>query len=104
MKTQTDSDGDVQSGAAIGTVQQPRGFHETQPNWMVDGYGIRGPQRDAPAVSVRPEPMQFGVDNQNKGFGEGESGACRPTAPPPSGTYVWGAVNGVCQWINTTTC
>jgi hypothetical protein len=29
---------------------------------------------------------------------------CAPTTPPETGTWIWGSVEGVCQWIDTTTC
>lgn len=31
-------------------------------------------------------------------------GSCTPSSPPSSGTWVWGSVDGVCQWIDTTDC
>ena len=30
--------------------------------------------------------------------------ACAPSQPPGSGTWIWGSVDGVCQWIETTNC
>lgn len=33
-----------------------------------------------------------------------DSGTCAPTAPHTTGTWVWGSIDGVCQWIDTTEC
>ena len=29
---------------------------------------------------------------------------CNPGNPPETGTYIFGTINGACQWINTTNC
>lgn len=103
---QTDTEASGQSGIGIGRQDSfLRTFHETQPGWIVDGHGLRGPQepkvRQQPA---RPEPMEFGVPTGGKaGFGS-DPGPCSPTAPEDTGTFVWGSVDGVCQWIDTTDC
>ncbi len=45
--------------------------------------------------------MKFGVDPKEL---EQDFGSCLPDSPPGSGTWIWGTVDGVCQWIDTTTC
>lgn len=43
---------------------------------------------------------------QDPGDFRGTGGSCMGTAgdPPEMGTYVLGAIDGVCQWISTTDC
>jgi hypothetical protein len=106
-RIQTDTDADPQSAIGVGQVDQTlRALHEIQPNWLADGYGIRGPQQTRDRrESVSPTPMEFGLPSGDRGvsadFG---NGPCAPTAPPESGTSVWGSVDGTCQWIDTTDC
>ncbi len=80
-------------------------MNEFNPSWMEDGGGISGEQND-PDFS---DNMQWDtnawsrVEDNPDEFG---GGGCISAAgsPPGSGTYVLGSVDGVCQWINTTTC
>lgn len=101
---QTDSDAGVQSQVGVGHVERiTKALHEVNPNWVDDGFGIVGPQRPViPQPLATPHPMPFLIDNPGRG-GAG-TGDCTPTNPPGSGTFVWGTINGVCQWIDTTTC
>lgn len=106
-RNQTDSDAGGQSSVGVGRVEDlNRKLHEIQPNWIADGYGLRGPQAARQReVAARPESMQFGLPTANKaGFGTSEAAPCAPTTPPETGTSVWGSVDGVCQWIDTADC
>ncbi len=40
----------------------------------------------------------------NEAPGNVISPPCNPGAPPDSGTWIFGAIDGECQWIDTTTC
>jgi hypothetical protein len=51
-------------------------------------------------LSEHTDGVEIAVDNAAKTG----AASCAPTAPPASGTWVWGSVNGNCQWIDTTTC
>ncbi len=101
---QTDSDAESQSQPGVGKVDQVnRSLHQINPNWIEDGYGIIGPQRPIiPKVDPHPTPMEFKIDNSFPPSGRDD--ACTPSGPPASGTVVWGSIDGVCQWIDTTTC
>lgn len=102
---QTDSDAEGQFQPGVGKSDQVnRAIHQINPNWVEDGHGIVGPQRQiVPKENARPSPIEFGIDNSRNSVGS-ETGPCDPIAPPGSGTYVWGSVDGVCQWISTTEC
>ena len=102
---QTDTDARGPFAPGVGAMEQNvKKLYDLQPNWVADGFGIRGPQRPESAPeSARPTEMNFGLDQGGKkGFGDPPTaGACAPTTPPASGTHVWGAVSGACQWIPT---
>ena len=98
---QTDTDAGAQSVVGTDQVDQiSRALHQVRPNWAEDGHGVRGPQRPViPSQLARPNPVEFqfpASSNNNR-----TPGACDPSAPPATGTYVWGAIDGVCQWIPT---
>lgn len=63
----------------------------------VSGAGNRHVIEDTPSQRrITNIPTQI-FDNLS-------SRACSPSAPPGSGTYVWGSIDGTCQWISTTDC
>lgn len=72
---QTDSDAGGQSSVGVGRVEDlSRKLHETQPNWIADGYGLRGPQAVRQReVAARPEPMQFGLPTDGRASEAGGS-------------------------------
>ncbi len=95
-----------------------------QPSWMKDGQGIYGAEGepdlndfttwdiysgsmdqqsgDSWSTKVTSSQNQAPPDDVPSDFGN----ACLSAAgdPPGSGTSVLGSVDGVCQWIDTTTC
>lgn len=96
---QTDSDAGGQSSVGVGRVEDlKRLLHEVQPNWIADGYGLRGPQEARQReVAATPIPMEFGLPSGDKaGFGESNND-CNP--PNNTDVFVRGAIAGVCQWI-----
>ena len=107
---QTDTEAGVESSVGTGRAEQlGRILREINANWQLDGHGLRGPQRPQQhETPVRPEPMQFGVGVPSRESGGGGSAnpPCAPTPrdPEEEGTFVWGSVDGVCQWIDTTDC
>ncbi len=80
-------------------------LNEFNPSWMEDGGGITGEQ-NYPDFS---DNLQWDtnawsrVQDDQDVFG---SAGCLSQAgsPPEMGTVVLGSVDGVCQWIDTTTC
>jgi hypothetical protein len=100
-----DSDAGTQSQIGVGRVDQTtKALHEIQPNWVEDGLGIVGPQRQRVRPPEEgPRRMDFNFPNDSSAAPPA-TGPCAPTAPPDTGTYVWGSVDGTCQWIDTTTC
>ncbi len=109
MENQTDTDapGPIATGVGV-SEQNPRMVHQIQPNWVVDGYGIRGPQRQVIQPDIRKDPMTFGlpIPSQPIQTDDPSGNPCMEAAgdPPGSGTWVLGSVDGTCQWIDTTTC
>lgn len=103
IQTDSDSQGPIQPGVGR-SDQVGRALHQINPNWVEDGFGIVGPQRPiVPREQPQPHPVRFGIDNSRPVL-PGDNTACTPSGPPSSGTWVWGSVEGVCQWIDTTTC
>jgi len=102
IQTDSDSQGPIQPGVGR-SDQTNRAIHQIQPNWVEDGFGVVGPQRQViPRPTLQPPRMDFGIDNSRPTAGSTSN--CAPSAPPGTGTWVWGTVDGVCQWIDTTTC
>lgn len=102
IQTDSDSQGPIQPGVGK-TDQTNRAIHQINPNWVEDGYGIVGPQR--PVIqpqSATPTPMPFGVSKPQSL--NPDQIPCAPTTPPDTGTWIWGAIDGECQWIDTTDC
>lgn len=101
----TDTDAGPQSVVGVGVVDTTtKAFHETQPSWLQDGYGVRGPQQPRQREATeKPTPMDVGMPSGRKGGGDSTPGACAPTAPPDTtNVYVWGVNKdgaGVCGWI-----
>lgn len=62
----------------------------------ISGAGNRHVIEDAPSPR-RPVNIPSQISDST-------ISGCIPTAPPGSGTWVWGSINGVCQWIDTTDC
>lgn len=79
---------------------------DTDPQWMRDGYGITGEQGDPVDDDYTQwDTRAWSRNTQEQDFTGGTGDAsCTPSDPPESGTSVWGSVDGVCQWIDTTTC
>ena len=79
-----------------------------QPSWMEDGYGIAGPQSENIQEDVADWDTNIWSENSqaNEDFTGARADDCMTAAgaPPGTGTYVLGSIDGVCQWINTTTC
>ncbi len=101
-RVQTDTDAEGQTQIGVGRSDQlNRAIHQIQANWQEDGHGIRGPQRSVIQTQARPFPMPFGINDARV---NPASSQCTPNAPPTTGTHLWGTVDGVCQWIDTTTC
>jgi hypothetical protein len=102
-----DSDAGAQSAVGVGQGDPTiKALHEILPGWMVDGFGVRGPQEPRSREPMAtPAPMIFGLPHGDTGGGETPAGTeCQPTTPPGSGTHLWGVVDGTCQWVDTTTC
>jgi len=101
IQTDSDSQGPIQPGVGR-SDQTNKALHQINPNWVEDGYGVVGPQRQViPQAPLRPPSMEFGIDNSRP---PNTQTSCAPSTPPASGTWLWGTVDGVCQWIDTTTC
>ncbi len=90
--------------------------NDFNPSWMEDGGGLSGgsesdPQSDYEqsyligkgTVSAAEWETQT-TSRQNQTPPDSPPNACIPSSPPDSGTVVWGAIDGECQWIDTTTC
>lgn len=78
------------------------------PQWMQDGLGVIGDQPDYPEEFVRDWDTNAWTDDsqQTEDFVGAGSNDCMTAAgaPPNTGTVVLGSIDGVCQWIDTTTC
>jgi len=77
------------------------------PDWMADGLGISGEQTDQDlGIDTQWDTNAWSDDNQKDDFTSAGGGDCLSTAgdPPGSGTWILGSIDGVCQWIDTTTC
>lgn len=81
-------------------------FGAYQPSFLEDGYGISGPQTNYVEEDLQDWDLNAWTDQSqaNEDFISGPSGACNPGDPPPIGTWIFASVDGVCQWIDTTTC
>lgn len=82
-------------------------LNDFNPSWMEDGFGLIGEQPDYQDEDNQDWDTRAGVEDQrdyddSAAINQG----CLGTAgsPPATGTYVLGSVDGVCQWIDTTTC
>lgn len=79
-----------------------------QPSWMEDGYGISGPQGDAPDEQIIQWDIDAWTDDskQAEDFIGASAESCMANAgdPPESGTWILGSIDGTCQWIDTTDC
>ncbi len=79
-------------------------LNEFNPSWLEDGGGVIGEQSDSGFDNqLQWDTTAWSRDNQQQSDASG-AGPCTPSAPPASGTHVWGTIAGVCQWIDTTTC
>jgi hypothetical protein len=91
---------------------------DINPSWMEDGYGIEGPpsygaQDDSPDWDTRvwsdsPKEADDVWSDQNQDSMDlvGTPSTCLTDAgdPPGSGTWILGSIDGMCQWIDSTTC
>lgn len=106
----TDTDAGPQSTVGVGVADTvTRALHETQPSWLQDGYGVRGPQRRESQEAAKPADMTFGTPSNGRSQQSRTKTGCAPTQPQggdpeATGTWVWGVVDGTCQWIDTTDC
>ena len=73
-------------------------FADVQANEPVQGAGISITRDDSGSVIALSASSGTG--------GTGDITPCLVAAGPPpgSGTFILGAIDGVCQWIDTTTC
>jgi hypothetical protein len=63
IQTDSDSQGPIQPGVGR-SDQTNKPLHQINPNWVEDGYGVVGPQRQViPQSPVTPHPVKFGIDN-----------------------------------------
>ena len=84
--------------------QQGPALSDYDPSWMQDGYGITGDQGEPDLNDdTQWDTNAWSRDQQQDDF-TGAGGSCLPSSPPDTGTSVWGSIDGVCQWIDTTTC
>jgi hypothetical protein len=103
-------DTDATGPFAVGTGHSEQGsvdIRNINPNWIADGYGVRGPQKQSGVEErARPLDIPLAFDNSRNAPPTIPSSACAPTPRDPSetGTWVWGSVDGVCQWIGTADC
>jgi hypothetical protein len=75
------------------------------PSWMEDGLGLRGEQEQrAPGDLTQWDTNAWTRNLQDPDTSAGRGGACNPGTPPESGTFIFGVVDGTCQWIDTTSC
>ncbi len=91
------------------------------PSWMRDGGGVSGDQNNPDNSSYDTWDIYAGTIDQQSGdswstkvtsdqnqapedFISGSSCVGTAGTPPESGTSVLGSIDGVCQWIDTTTC
>lgn len=105
MINQTDLDAQ-ETAIGVGGQQSPvSALHNTHSGWVVDGLGIRGPQKDSPQEKATPTPMNFGLDSGSRSQSSSPSSAiCNPGAIPPSGDWVFAVSNGDCFWMPIVDC
>lgn len=73
------------------------------PGWMDDGLGIYGDQSDERLDFNKDWDVEARTFLDPKGDSMVGAG-CSPGSPPDTGTWIFGAIDGVCQWIDTTIC
>jgi hypothetical protein len=80
-------------------------FGDFDPSFLEDGYGISGPQGDPIQEDVQNWDLNAWSDQSqaNEDFISGP-GDCNPGSAPETGTWIFGSIDGECQWIDTTTC
>jgi hypothetical protein len=74
------------------------------PSWMEDGIGIGQPEYYTDDDDTPWNTLAWSEDNLGPPDEAPAPGACNPGAPPTTGTFVMGVVDGTCQWIDTTQC
>jgi hypothetical protein len=79
-------------------------FDEVEPNFLSDGLGVRGQQTFSPEDDSSEWPVEVQFYDVKDVDDDSTAGGCDPGPPPDSGTWVFGSVDGTCQWIDTTTC
>ncbi len=94
------------------------GIDDYQPSWMEYGGDLSGGAESDPEVDYYEQSYPRGstvhaaewetqtTSRQNQNDDSPAPRGCIPTTrdPEETGTFVWGSVDGVCQWIDTTTC
>ncbi len=78
-KVPIDSNAGTSSQVGVGRAQQiGRALHQINPNWVEDGYGIVGPQRQVVRQNATPSGMEFGVNNNAGKPGDSPREVCNP--------------------------
>jgi len=105
---QTDTDAGPSSSVGVGVAEQVgRTLQNTQANWLIDGHGLRGPQKPYQQENVQPAPMQLPQDSPavRPGGASGGGENCKPPSPDTSKVYVKTAqfISGAwkCVWEET---
>lgn len=89
-----------------------------EPSWMESGGDLSGGSEtgygfdnDDSYISPRgtvvsaPAWDSTTTSRQNQSPEDTRPGpGCDPGSPPDTGTWIFGVVDGVCQWIDTTDC
>ncbi len=91
-------------------------INDFEPSWMEDRGGLSGGAESDPYDDFEQSYLLHGqtvsaaswetqtTSRQNQNDDTRPAAGCIPSSPPDTGTSVWGSVDGVCQWIDTTDC
>ncbi len=92
-------------------------INDFEPSWMDDGGGLSGGAETSPDFEFEQSYLLHGstvsaaswetqtTSRQNQSPEDtSPARGCIPASPPDTGTWVWGTVDGECQWIDTTAC
>lgn len=105
-QTDTDSQGPFATGTGF-SEQRPNAIHQINPNWVADGYGLRGPQRPVVPDDTRRSPIQFPmIDNSVPRPAAQQGELCDPgEGADTSLKYIkateWDTDHWVCVWLPT---
>lgn len=70
------------------------------PGWMSDGGGIQG----EPSDPIDDDYTQWDTRAWSRDQQSQDDVAVPTCGAPDTGTWFWGAIDGECQWIDSTTC